>query len=535
VRHIPKIFLSYLLLTFFSCQPTTTNSQALRINTRSEPRSLDPRCSRDISTATIQTMLFDGLFRLDENNEPIPSLAKKVEISENKKIYTFYLREATWSDGHAVTADDFVYTWQSSLSPSFPSEQTQHLYLIKNARNIKLGQMDAKHLGARALSDTILEVELENPTPYFLQVLFQPIFFAVPKHIDSVESNWMNNPQTFVCNGPFILKNWNHGSQILAIKNPMYWDANSVRLNDIIVSMVEDEHTEFYMFENGELDWAGSPNSSIPHDAIQSLKAEGLLHISPMAEFYCFKFNTKAPPFDNIKMRKAFGLAMNREKIITNILQSEQIPALRVFPPILKQKAISIEKDQDEEKALALFNEALAEMKIEKEELPPVILTFTRCEKHQRISEALQQQWQKVFGISIKLQSYEWNIFLDHLRRHNFQIAGRGWVADFIDPLNFLDMYKYNNDHPLGGNNDTNWHNKDFTALIQKSESIANQDERLDILIDAEKLLLDEYPIAPFLFAQQCYVQSPRLKGVILSPTCRLDFKWAYFEKQTRS
>ena len=506
--------------------------QCIKINTRTEPTSLDPRKVRDIPGYTIVRALFEGLTRIDSSGKPILAVAKNVTISDDLKTYTFNLRKTKWSNGCPVTSADFEYAWKTLIHPEFPADLASYLYVIKNARDIKSGKMSNNHLGVTAKDSYTLVVELEHPVPYFLELTAIPAFFPVNTNVDLIFPLWADDAELmFVSNGPFSLNVWKHNDTIECIKNEFYWDKDNVNLDKITFSMVEDEHTEFNMFENNELDWAGSPLSSLPPDAIENLKTANKLKSLPMAEVYCYKFNTKKPPFDNVNMRKAFTLAMNRQQIIDNITQSGQIPANGIIPPSMLPKKNVYFKDADSKNARLLFEKALAEMNITKEQLPEITLSYCKSEKHQKISQVLQQQWNQVFDIQVHLLATEWNILLDKLNKHDFQIAGRGWVADFLDPINFLNLYKYTNEHPLGGNNDTQWENKDFVLALDAAESCLDSEQRNKFILDAEQILMNEMPLAPLYHASICYVINERLKNVVISPTCVLDFKWAYIRK----
>ena len=315
--------------------------QRLRMNLHSEPSSLDPRLVRDIPTVTTAKMFFDGLMRINLERQILPSIAERVVLSSDHKHYTFYLRQAYWSDGKPVTAYDFEYAWKRVLSPDFPAEYAHQLFMIKNGESAKKRIASLVDVGVTAEGPLKLTVELSEPNPYFLEVAASPVAYPIPLHVEMTNRSWASEQgEAFICNGPFQLKQWRHGSELEAVKNPLYWDAETVKLTTIVLTMIEDEHTELNMYENNELDWAGSPNSSIPPEALPSLKestnAQNELHIAPVAGTFCYKFNTKVAPFDSVKMRKAFACAINRKSLIDNVLQSGQIVATSLLPPCMK-------------------------------------------------------------------------------------------------------------------------------------------------------------------------------------------------------
>lgn len=537
--------LVFLLFVFAiplsSCQdsrsaPPSTR-QVLRLNSHSEPSSLDPRLVADLPSLTTGKMLFDGLTRMGDDGS-VFSLADGVAISDDQKRYTFSLKETFWSDGTPVTAHDFVFAWKSALHPTYPAEYAHQLFTLKNGAAAKRGEISVEEVGVHAADALTLVVDLAYPNPYFLQLTAFPICYPVPQHKALENPSWAGKQgDAFVCNGPFQLVHWHHGSELEVKKNPLYWDAETVRLDTIVMSMIEDEHTELNMYENGELDWAGSPNSSLPPEALPSLKRfeETELFIKPIAGTYCFKFNTKETPFHSLKMRQAFAAAINRHSLIENILQAEQEVALSLLPPCMRSEEMGETPlpfgDGDHVHAIALFEEALSEEGWTRDTLPPITLMFSKSEKHQKTAQAVQQVWNRTFGIKVNVHSYEWNTFVDRLTKHHYQIGGRSWVSDLLDPLALLELYKYTNDPDLGGNNDTQWEDPRFIALLDEALVTVDEEQRRALLAEAEAILMEDLPIVPLYHSTACYLKKPYVKGVYLSELCDLDFKHAYIER----
>lgn len=527
-----------------SCHSKSTAStyplskeQIFRLNSHSEPSSLDPRLVRDLPTLTTGKMLFEGLTRMTHEG-PQMALANKIDVSPDQTTYTFFLKESYWTNGEPVTAYDFEYAWKSLLDPLFPAEFAHQLFMLKNGREVKKGILPKDSLGVKAIDSSTLCVQLAHPNPYFLQLTAFPICYPICKKIAEQNPNWANaQGEAFVCNGPFKLIHWLHGSELQTAKNLCYWDKESVCLDSIIMTLIEDEHTELNMYENGELDWAGSPNSSLPPEALPSLKenCKEELFIKPIAGTYCFKFNTKAPPFDNLKMRQAFAAAINRRALVENILQAEQQVACSLLPPCMRPQEIPLPElpfsDGDESSAVALFEEGLREKGWTRETLPPITLLFSKSEKHQKTAQAVQQAWNQTFGIKVALQSYEWNTFIERLSKHDYQVGGRGWVSDLLDPMTLLELYKFTNDAEQGGNNDTQWENGLFITLLDEAIETSNFEKRNQLLAEAERVLMRDLPIAPLYHSTACYLKKPYVKGVYLSELCDLDFKHAYIER----
>jgi oligopeptide transport system substrate-binding protein len=499
-------------------------SQQLRLNLHSEPPTIDPRKATDTVSISIINLCFEGLTRNDLQGNLIPAAAETIEISPDKTRYTFTLREALWSDGKQVTAHDFETTWKTILDPSFPCEFASDLYLIKNGSAAKSMRCSAEDIGVKALNEKTLQVDLEHPTPYFLAALATHSFFATPTHVISAHPDWTN--KHYVGNGPFLMKSWRHYDAIILEKNPLYWDKDNTKLERVTLTLIEDETTELTMYENGALDWAGYPLSNLPTEALSSLEKKKQLQYYTIAGTYYYVFNTKEFPFNNVHMRRAFALAINRQSLIDNVTQMKQQPAMGMVPPIMWEDPRSHFKDNDVEEAQRLFALGLKELGITSEELPLITLSYNTLAGHHKIAQAIQEQWSTAFGIRVRLDNKEWKVFLDTLRHHKFQIARLGGVANVNDPTTFLDYYRYLSN----SNNHSQWNNPQFSELLEKADLTVDEPERISLLKQAEKILMQEMPIAPIYFYTGVYLKKPYVKNIRLSNMNDLDLKWAYVE-----
>ncbi len=499
-------------------------TQELRLNLHAEPPTLDPRRATDTVSIAVIKLCFEGLTRIDPTGQPIPAAAEKIEISNDFKRYTFTLREAKWSDGEPVTAYDFEKTWKQILNPAFPCEFAIDLYIIKNAQAAKMQRCPADEVGVKALDEKTLQVDLNHPVPYFLSALSTHAFFAVPSHITSRFSNWTQDH--YVGNGIFFMEEWKHHDRIVLEKNPYYWDKDNTKLERVLYAIVEDETTELTMFENGELDWAGCPHSNLPTEALSTLEKKGTLNQFDIAGTYYYIFNTKEFPFNNVNIRKAFALAINRQAIVTNVTQMDQKPAMGLVPPTMWKNVEPHFRDNDLDEAKKCFALGLEELGLKAHQFPRVTLTYNTAVGHHKIAQAIQEQWNQAFGIRVKLENKEWKVFLDELRHHKFQIARMGGLANINDPSTFLEFYRYLS----SSNNHSQWTNPDYSELLEEADQTADPDKRTALLKEAEKLLIDEMPIAPIYFYRGVYVKKPYVKGVYLSELNDLDLKWAYLE-----
>jgi len=523
------LYFTCLVFLFFSCEKNkkdASNTQEVRINIGAEPNTLDPRKARDLYSQTVTKMLFEGLYRIDKSGQRVPALVKDVTLSEDLKTYTFTLKNSLWSDGTPLTAEDFAYGWRKILDSRFLADYAFLLYPIKNAKEAKEGKLPLDEVGIKVIKDDTLVVELERPTPYFLDLIAMPLFSPIPKHIDQENSSWASESNSYVSNGPFKMSAWKHNDFIKLTKNEKYWDAPNVSLKNLSLYMVKEE-TEYLMFEKKELDWAGGPLSTLPLDLIPYLKKKKSLCAQPLLGTYFLRSNVEKKPFDLLEMRKAFALAIDRESLTQHILNGAEIPATSLVPPCMGLRKKPYFQDGDDEEALDLFEEGLKKGGFKRETLPEITLTYRASERGHLIAQALQQDWLHLLGIEVKLQALETKVYFDRVSKKDYHLAFCSWFADFEDPINFLSIFK---DKRVGTNN-TNWEHPTFTLLLNQSDGCSALNERKDLLTRAEQILIDEMPIIPLYHSTTLYLKNDRLEDVVLSPTGLIDFKWAKFKR----
>lgn len=507
------------ILSFSGCRQDNhradTSAEVVRIAAGDDPHTLDPRLARNLETATVLHMLYEGLMRSDFHGKPIPAIAEEVKISNDQKTYTFKLRKSVWSNGEPLIANDFVDTWKTILDPKFPAPNAYQFYQIKGAKAAKEGKASFEDAGIKAIDPYTIVIELESPAPYFLEMLTTHFFYPVHKNFSA---------ENVITNGPFKLDQWQKHHEFAVVKSPHYWDANEVKLSKIIL-MPLDEHTALRMYESGELEWAGSPMGVIPQDAMQSLKMQHQLHISPAAGTHWFRVNTARAPFQTAKMRRAFAYALDRKAIVEHITQGNQKPATAVVPPSMGLHPAAFFEDHDIPKAWYSFQEALEESHISKDDFPVVSLCYANGDRNHKIAQAVQQQWKKALGIEVKLDNCESQVFYDRLGRQDFQLAIGSWFADFQDPINFLEVFKYKTNRT----NNTQWENQQYITLLNNSAVEDDPVKRLAILKKAEEVLMTDMPVIPVFFASYNYVKAENLLGVYFSDLGYLDFKFAFY------
>jgi oligopeptide transport system substrate-binding protein len=506
--------LLFSTLLFCGCEKKKSEShhrveKVLRISSNEDPQTLDPRLVRSLPNMTFIKMFYEGLMVQGKEGEILPGVAKEVELSKNGKVYTFHLRDCTWSNGDLVTASHFAAAWKSLLAPDFPAPMAYQFFLIKGAKDAKQGALPLDQVGIAAKDDKTLVVELNEPAPYFLEMTTMGAFSPV----HPASSN--------IFNGPFLLDKWVKSNEVQAVKNPRYWDAEHVKL-DRIIAMVLEENTALKMFQQGELDWAGSPLSSIPVDAKSALKRENKLLNHPAAGTHYFSFNTSKPPFDNVNLRKALSLSINREDIVTHITQGDQMPATGFVPLSYGLQTFPYFEDHNVEGAKALFAKALEEIG----ELPEIKLSFSSNDINNKIAQAVQQQWKEVLGLEVALDQCELKFYSDRLKGGDFLIGLKSWYGDFRDPINFLEIFK----NKSNGTNNTAWENQQFSELLNLSTRVSDRQNRMNILRRAEKILVNDMPVAPLYYNSYNYVKREQVKEVYFSDLGILDFKYADVE-----
>lgn len=503
--------------------------QELSVNIKTEPPSLHPGTSTDTTSSAVLDQVFEGLTRVNQEGEVEEGMAESWDISEDELTYTFNLREdATWTNGDPVTASDFEYAWKWVLDPeNADTDYAYQLYPIKNAEDAKENDGSLDDVGITVEDDHTLVVELEQPTEYFLELTAFYTYYPINEDVTSDNKEWaLDAGDDYVSNGPFQLVSWDHKDNIVIEKNEDYWDADTVKLETITLHMVEEESTALQMFESGDLDWVGDPTDSVPLAAIPSMKDAGELNISDRAGVYYYSFNTEEEPFDNEDIRKAFALSLDRTSIVESITQGEQKPAMGLVPPsIFEENEEGYFADNDTETAKEHLEKGLEELGLD--ELPTVKLSYNTDEGHAAIAQAAQDIWKKELGVEVELNNEEWNVFLDSLGEGDYQMGRMGWIADFNDAINFLEIFE-----TVGGNNYTNWEDDEYKALIKESRTELDPDKRREILRDAEAIYMDQMPIAPVYFYTNVYAHQDNVKNITVSPIGNIQYKWGYITEE---
>lgn len=490
----------------------------LNVNVGPEPATIDPAKNSAVDGATLINHAFEGLMKLDKDNKIVEGQAAKYEVNKDETVYTFTLREGIkWSDGEQVKAEDFVYAWQRLVDPKTGADYNYMIDMVKNANEIMAGKKKPKELGIKALDEKTVEVTLTTPTPYFLEVCAFPATFPVRK--DIVEANadtWSTDPKTYIGNGPYVLKSWEHQSKMTYVKNENYYDLKKLGPDTINFVLMEDKNTMLSAYKNNEILFA----DDLPSEEIDAMKDKGLV-IEKQLGTYFLSINVKKEGLDNVKVREALSLALDRDYIVEKVAKGGQIPAdsfvttgltdadgKTEFHENAKKWYDAKDYKGNVEKAKKLLKEAGYE---NGKGLPSIELMCNPG--HEPIMEAVQNMWKENLGLNVTISSQDWNVFLETRKQGDFQVARDGWLGDYNDPVSFIDIWVTG-----GGNNNAQWSNKEYDKIVSEIKSTTDAKERYAKMHEAEDLLAKDMPIIPIYYYTDLYLISDKLEGMYTSP-----------------
>jgi len=513
-----------------SASNSGNDKQVLNLNLIQEPPTLDPQKATDVVSIDILTEVLDGLTRYDKDGKikPGSGLAKSWDISNDGLTYTFHLRDAKWSDGNPITAQDFEYAWKRALDPNTASQYAYQLFYIKGAEEYNSGKGSADQVAVKTLDDKTLQVTLKAPTPQFLGLTSFVTYLPLEKSIyEKYGDKVGTDPDKLVYSGPFVISQWNHEQSITLKKNKDYWDSSSVKLQTVNFSMIKDNNTLVQNYDNNTLD-----SIFVPGDYIDKYKNSSEYSDKALATNWYVQFNTKSPVFKNADIRKAFTLAIDRKTFVEQVTKDGSIPAEAVVPPgvpgyngdFRKEAGETYFKDNDVAQAKELLKKGMSELGISK--LPTITLLGDDTDNAKKYDQALQQMWKQNLGVNVQIQNVAFKVRLDMMDKGNYDMVFAGWGADYNDPLTFLDMWETNN-----GNNSAFYSNPEYDKLIDEAKVNGDLKSRNDQLIQAEKILMNDMPIGPVYFQARPFVVKPYVKDLYF-PTFGSDweFKWAYIQ-----
>ncbi len=505
--------------------------QTLRVNWGADPPDLDPQTTTDQVSFWIINAVYEGLVRTQPDGT-IPKgsgLAEDWTISDDELTYTFKLKDVKWSDGTPVTAYDFEYAWFRAIDPEVAAEYSYQFYHIKNAEAFNTGEItDKNEVGIKALDEKTLQVELVRPTPFFLSLTSFITYIPAQKAaVEKFGQEFASAPDKMVYSGPFMIETWDREQKLNLVKNPSYWDADSVKLERIEGDMITDNNTRINLYETGGLDVTG-----VPSEFLSKYKDAPEFGSAADATTWYLQFNTEDKYFGNLNIRKAFAYASDRHSYVDNVLADGSLVAGGLTPPLLAGKdgkdfaenRGDLLYQYDAAKAKEYLETGLKELGITKEELEKHA-SFIGGESTwwSRTMQAFQQMWKDTLGIELQIQQMTFAMRLERYDKKDYSISIAGWGGDYNDAMTFMDLFVTG-----GGNNDAFYANPDYDAYIRKAME-GEGDERIDAMLEAEKLLARDVPIYPLFHPARIYVQRDYIKNIIrFAVGCDTEYKWAY-------
>nr|WP_319487398.1 ABC transporter substrate-binding protein [uncultured Caproiciproducens sp.] len=513
----------------------TAEAKTLTVCVGAEPTTIDPVHNQTVDGGTLILHAFEGLTKHDKDGKIVNGQAKDFKVSDDHLTYTVTLRDdIKWSDGKAVTAGDFVYAWQRGVDPKTASEYANIFDPIKNATLIRNSAEDGAEkkadgsaytpadLGIVAKDDKTLVITLAAPCAYIMELFTFPTYMPVRKDIiDAKGDQWTQDPKTYISNGPYMLKDWSHKESMTYVKNPNYYDKANITNDTLKFTLIEDDAAQLAAYQNNEIQFA----YQFPVDEIAAWKDKADFHTINQLGTYLICFNTTKAPFNDPRVRKALSLAIDRNYLVEKVTKGGETPADAMVSTGVTDQDASKQfhdvgggyysvKPEDYEKNVAEAKKLLAEAGYpDGKGFPAFEYMFNTSTKHQSVAEALQNMWKTELGLNASISAQEWSVFVDTRNKGSFSIARHGWLADYNDPISYLTLWMTGD-----GNNNAKYSNKQYDALIKKSLSTDDNAVRMPAMHDAEKILMDDMPIAPLFFYTHPYLMNTNLKNFYESP-----------------
>ena len=498
----------------------------------SEPMTIDPALNSAVDGAIMTNHMFEGLVKWVDNGNGEAELAPGQAESWEKTVnddgtvtYAIKMRDGIkWSDGKDVTAGDFEYSWKRLADPATAADYSYMIYMLQGYAEVADGSADKDTLGIKAVDDKNLEITLSYDCPYFEEIMAFPATFPVRQDIVEGNEEWTYSPETYIGNGAYKMVEWSHNAYILTEKSETYYDYEKLGPDTIKYTLLDDNNAMLAAFNSGELNFI----MNFPTDEMANYLASGQITVAPYIGTYYVCFNTEDEVFSNPLVRQAFSLVIDRNYIVENVSQSGEVPATGFVPSGVYDAEgangddfrtvggdyYSVSAD-DYQANCDKARELLAEAGYPNGEgFPAVEYMYNTDDRHKAIAEALQNMWQTELGVTVNLSNQDWNVFLKSRKDGDFQIARNGWIADYNDPCSFLDMW-----YTGGGNNDAQYSNPEYDALIDTAKATSDQTERMAAFHKAEDLLIgQDNVLAPIYFYTNPYMLSDNISGMYYTP-----------------
>ncbi|WP_275352985.1 peptide ABC transporter substrate-binding protein [Xenorhabdus bovienii] len=511
---IVSLILGSVTYSYAAVIPSGTqlaDKQEITRNNFSEPVSLDPHKSDSSSEFDILRDFFERMVAIDKKDKIIPALAERWETNDNK-TWVFHLRKGIkWSDGSPITAHDVVFSWRRMVTPDTISPYGSYLVqaTVVNAYDVLSGKKKPEELGVKALDDATIEVTLGRPKADLLQMMAHPVMSPISEKVVKKYGNKWTQPEFFVSNGPFKLSEWIVNEKIVGVRNPYYWDDKHTVINKVTYLPLSDYKADLNRYMAGELDISNGG----PSDFFPTLKKKfgDQFHISPIMSVYYYLFNTQKPPFNDVRVRQALTLALDRAIITDKVLGNGQKPAFDVVYPgsggiFLKHPDYaSWTQEQRVAKAKSLLNEA----GFNENNSLKFTLLYNTSDGHKKIAIAASSMWKKNLGVEVVLQNQESKSLYDTMSQGNFEVVRYAWNADYNSPTSFLDIFTTGNT-----NNIPQYSNKKFDQWVLKADETNDKiyyQRALDILTQ-------DSPAIPVYYYVRTKLVKPYVGGVHISP-----------------
>lgn len=474
--------------------------------------TLDPhRSSAKWENIVIADMIV-GLMTVTPERDVIPGVAESWETSDDGLTWTFKLRDSQWSDGEPVTAEDFVYAFRRIQNPEIASQYSSLLYIVKNAAQVNAGELPPEELGVRAIDDRTFEITLEEPAPYLLGLLTHYTTYPVPKHIVEQYGEAWIQPENIEVNGPYKLAYWRTGDQLVSEKNPLFYDAENVCFDRVAYFELEDAAAVERKIEAGDMDI----NNGFDGGRTEELerKFPGWVRTTPGLITTYWSFNSSQAPFDDVRVRKALAMALDREFIVNKVLTPGYVPAYSFVPP--KMSNYDVERpevswaDMPREERLAAARSLLEEAGYGPDNPLRFEFIHRSTDDNPKAAPVAQANWNEIAPwVNAEILRQDTKVLYARLRQSDFEVADGAWVADFDDPVNFL----YLLDSDTGQQNYGRYSNPEYDALLAEASRTRDLQERAEIFAEAEKMMLEDYPITPMWVQVTKNLVDPEITG----------------------
>ena len=515
LRRVSGIFaVALMLASLIGATTPAVAEKVLRIANMGEPETLDPHKTSVTYESNILRNLFEGLVVQDPKGKVAPGVAETWSASDDGVTYTFKLRaNAKWSNGDPVTANDFVFSLRRIQDPNGKSQYAEVLYPIKNAEEVNTGKAELSALGVRAVDAKTLEITLKAPTAYFLQLLTHTT--GLPVHENTIREfggDWVK-PGKMVSNGAYTLDDVKPSSHIKIVKNKNYWDAAKVAIDTVIFDPSEDRATVLKRYRAGEFDIV----DDLPIDQLNWLRQNmpKELHIAPYAGVYFYTFNVTKRPFNDVRVRQALAMALNREVLVQRITLAGELPAYGFVPDgtanYTSQKVSWAKMTQAAREAAAM--KLMIEAGYSPSRPLRFQLAYNTSENHKKIAVAIASMWKKL-GVEVDLVNTEAKVHFATMRQGNFEMARVGWIADYNDAQSYL----YLSQTSTKQQNYSRFSNPDFDKLMDQAAVTSDERMRAQLLEQAEAILLKELPVLPIYFYVSKNLVSTKVKGWVDNP-----------------